>query len=197
MNGPRPTEPPRGKQAVVLAVTAAARDLFASKGFAAVSVRDIAEAAGVNHGLVHRHFGSKDAVLRAVLQGMFSTVGNDVRSGLDLAAPDFISRLYPLVTERKQDWQILMRAVLDGYDFSSGGFDFPITATVLAHVKARRGTHTSDAPEVAAAIIAGGLGWLLLETYLAPVLGLQDRDPEALRARMAALFASLVDSPPQ
>lgn len=177
------------------AILGAARDLFAEQGFAAVGVRDIAQRAGVNHGLVHRHFGSKQAVLQAVLQGMFSEVGGQVRDDLPLGADDFVTRLYPLVTARKQDWQIVMRAVLDGFDFQAAGFSFPITATVLDHVRARRGAAAADAGEVAAAVIAAGLGWLLLETYLSPVLGLDGQDPDALRQRMAARFATLVDSP--
>src|SRR4051812_18429016 len=62
--GPRP----RGREAVMAAVLDAAMTLFAARGPASVSVRDIAAAAGVNHALVHRHFGSKQAVLRAVLE---------------------------------------------------------------------------------------------------------------------------------
>lgn len=46
-----------------LAVFAAAERLFALHGFAAVSVRDITAAAGVNLASVNYHFGSKDAPL--------------------------------------------------------------------------------------------------------------------------------------
>src|SRR5216684_4930528 len=59
---------PQGREAVMAAVLDAAMTLFAARGPASVSVRDIAAAAGVNHALVHRHFGSKQAVLRAVLE---------------------------------------------------------------------------------------------------------------------------------
>lgn len=44
---------------------AAARHRFATEGLTA-SLRDIAQDAEVNLGLVHRHFGSKDALIRAV-----------------------------------------------------------------------------------------------------------------------------------
>ena len=37
-----------------------ARDLFARKGFQETGLRDIAAAAGVNHALIIRHFGSKE-----------------------------------------------------------------------------------------------------------------------------------------
>lgn len=176
------------------AVIAAARDLFAERGYAAVSIRDIAAKARINHGLVHRHFGAKDMVLHAVLQGMFADVGALARAKLDPKAPDFVERLYPFVTTRKQDWQILMRAVLDGFDFQAAGFQFPITGAVVDHVAARRGSRNEASRTIAGAIIAGGLGWLLLETYLSPVLGLDGVDHEKLRKRMAALFQTLVDA---
>jgi AcrR family transcriptional regulator len=54
---------PRERQEVMAAVLDAATALFAARSPASVSVRDIANAARVNHALVHRHFGSKKAVL--------------------------------------------------------------------------------------------------------------------------------------
>lgn len=190
----RPRKPPVGRNEVRPAIIAAARELFAAHGYAAVSVRDVAEHARVNHGLVHRHFGSKDAVLHAVLQGMFEDVGALARADLDPRSSDFVERLYPLAASRKQDWQILMRAVLDGFDFQTSGFSFPITTAVVDHVAARRGARNEGARTIAGAIIAGGLGWLLLETYLAPVLALDQVDREKLRKRMGALFQTLVDA---
>jgi AcrR family transcriptional regulator len=47
-------------------VIAAARHRFATEGPAA-SLRDIARDADVNLGLIHRHFGSKEALVREVL----------------------------------------------------------------------------------------------------------------------------------
>jgi len=50
------------------AIVRAATRLFAERGFGAVSVRDIGQEAGINHGLVRHHFGSKDGVWRAVVE---------------------------------------------------------------------------------------------------------------------------------
>jgi AcrR family transcriptional regulator len=49
------------------AIVAAAADLFAERGFAAVSVQEIGEAVGITGGAIYRHFPSKEAVLHAVL----------------------------------------------------------------------------------------------------------------------------------
>ena len=93
---------PLGRDAVVAAVLAAAAELFAEKGPAATSVRDIAARSGVNHGLVYRHFGAKEQLVGAVLDYLsrvlnippaeIATIGdqpNDVlmfkRSGFSIA----------------------------------------------------------------------------------------------------------------
>ena len=53
------------------ALLAAGRELYAQLGCAGLSVRKLAEAAGVNPAMVHYHFGSKDGFLRALLQQMY------------------------------------------------------------------------------------------------------------------------------
>ena len=45
-----------------------AESLFAHKGYAATSLREIAEEVGVNPAMVHYYFGSKNALLRQVLE---------------------------------------------------------------------------------------------------------------------------------
>lgn len=47
---------------------AAARRLFAGKGYTATGVREVAKAAGVNANLIRRYFGSKEGLLRAALE---------------------------------------------------------------------------------------------------------------------------------
>src|ERR1044071_3737650 len=50
------------------AILAAAKELFSSNGFNAVSVRDIAQAAGANPGSVTYHFKTKDGLLLEIYQ---------------------------------------------------------------------------------------------------------------------------------
>ncbi len=52
----------------------AAETLFADSGFRATSLRDITGVAGVNLASVHYHFGSKDALLTALLERHFAPV---------------------------------------------------------------------------------------------------------------------------
>jgi TetR/AcrR family transcriptional regulator len=48
----------------------AAERLFAERGFAATSMRDISAASGVSHPLIHHHFGSKEELYAAVKRRM-------------------------------------------------------------------------------------------------------------------------------
>ncbi|MFG6460528.1 TetR/AcrR family transcriptional regulator [Roseateles sp. DXS20W] len=69
---------PRPSQDQDQALLAAGAVLYPQLGCAGLSVRRVAEAAGVNPAMVHYHFGSKDAFLRALLQqhyeAMFGTL---------------------------------------------------------------------------------------------------------------------------
>ncbi len=56
----------RDPEATRAAVLAAAERLFAERGFANTSLRDISNASGVSHPLIHHHFGSKEDLYQAV-----------------------------------------------------------------------------------------------------------------------------------
>ena len=64
----------KGRDAVRKALISAAARCFAGRGIGAVSVREIAKEAGVNHGLVHRHFGSKDGLVHETLAALAESV---------------------------------------------------------------------------------------------------------------------------
>jgi len=59
---------PRPSRNLDQALLAAGRELFPSRGCAGLSVREVADAAGVNLGMFHYHFKSRDAFLRALMQ---------------------------------------------------------------------------------------------------------------------------------
>ncbi len=61
----------------------AAERLFAEAGFAATSLRNITSAAGANLASVNYHFGSKDALLEAVIQRRLALVNDERLRRLD------------------------------------------------------------------------------------------------------------------
>jgi AcrR family transcriptional regulator len=54
------------------AILEAAASAFAHSGYAATSMEDVAAASGVTKLIVYRHFGTKEALYRAVLEGVFT-----------------------------------------------------------------------------------------------------------------------------
>lgn len=74
-----------------------------------LSVRDIALRAGVNHGLVHRHFGSKEALIREALSRTNAQV-----HGVDPFARGVTSWSWSLLRERPDIARVLARMCLDG-----------------------------------------------------------------------------------
>ncbi len=66
--GRRSGRPPEESRQALLD---AARDLFARREFAAVSLRQIADRAGVNPAMVHYHFQGKEGLYLALLEGQF------------------------------------------------------------------------------------------------------------------------------
>ncbi|WP_026414188.1 TetR family transcriptional regulator [Actinomadura oligospora] len=59
---------PTGRTDTREQILAAARDMFAEKGFDGASLRAIARAAGVDPALVHHYFGSKEGVFVAAMR---------------------------------------------------------------------------------------------------------------------------------
>jgi AcrR family transcriptional regulator len=62
---------PRPSRNLDRALLAAGRELLPSRGCAGLSIREVAEAAGVNLGMFHYHFKTREAFLRALLQTMY------------------------------------------------------------------------------------------------------------------------------
>ncbi|MFD9053675.1 TetR/AcrR family transcriptional regulator [Streptomyces zaomyceticus] len=82
----------RAPEAHRAAILQAACTAFAERGFAGATIRDVARRAGVTHGLVMRHFTSKERLFLEAVQGPRVLV---VEPGGDLAAlPELIARSY-------------------------------------------------------------------------------------------------------
>src|SRR6188472_1662401 len=63
--------PPRPSRNLDRALLAAGRALFPTRGCSGLAIREVADAAGVNLGMFHYHFKSREAYLRALLQTMY------------------------------------------------------------------------------------------------------------------------------
>jgi len=71
----------------------AARRRFAGDGYAATTVRDIADEAGVNVALINRYFTSKEGLFKACLTGAADELGRTVAANLTLdQVPEVMAR---------------------------------------------------------------------------------------------------------
>src|SRR5258705_9452409 len=128
---------PHGRDEVVAALIKAAARLFAERGPAGVSLRDVATEADVNIGLIHRHIGGKDDLLAAVLRARpdvplagASQAGASQAGGLDA----LLDRL--LVGADAGAYTLLAaRVILDGYDLVGLQGTFPVVAFIKAQLE--------------------------------------------------------------
>lgn len=63
-----PARRPTGRDDVQNAILDAATELFTERSPSSVSLREIARRAGVNYGLIHHYYGSKEAIVGAVFR---------------------------------------------------------------------------------------------------------------------------------
>ena len=78
------------RAATTEAILNSGRRLFGERGFAATTIDDIAEAAGVAKGAVYHHFATKEALFEAVFdqvsRDLVSEIGRAVRTEKDVLA---------------------------------------------------------------------------------------------------------------
>src|SRR6476660_8895716 len=92
---------------------AAAADLFARKGFHAVSAEAVADAADRTTGALYSHFGGKDGLLLALLDEWERAAGRQMRDALNDASShrDRVEGLWSNFVEptdgQSDDWMLL------------------------------------------------------------------------------------------
>jgi AcrR family transcriptional regulator len=146
-------------------VIEAATELFAERGPTAVSLREVAQAAHVNLGLIHRHIGSKSDLLAAVLRARPGMSDADT-----LTTPEEITLFLLSAGDAAPAYTlILLRAALDGYDLSELGVDFPLIARVSATLRDRLTPLDADLRTALAAAML--LGWHALGGTLVGLVG--------------------------
>lgn len=105
---------PRPSRNVDAQLLAAGRELYPETGVARLSVRKVAQRAGVNLGMFHYHFRSKEAFVRALLQTLYEAMFAELRvAAAEVATPDGALRAALLVIARfARDHRRLLRRLL-------------------------------------------------------------------------------------
>ncbi|MEP7303248.1 MAG: TetR family transcriptional regulator [Caldimonas sp.] len=107
---------PRPSRQIDRALLASGRALFPAAGCARLSVRAVAEHAGVNRAMFHYHFDSKEAFLRALLQEMYEEMFASLAGsaqGEGLALPRLERALGALARFARAHRQLVARVWMD------------------------------------------------------------------------------------
>jgi AcrR family transcriptional regulator len=103
------SEKPSGRDGVVSAILSAAVPLIAERGVRDVTIRDIAQAASLQHSLITRYFGTKTALVERIADHLGETLFRSAsRSGDDFA--DVWERI---LSEQRLPLRALVRILLD------------------------------------------------------------------------------------
>lgn len=95
-----------------------AERLFAERGYAATSVRKIADAAGVTPAMIHYYFGSKQSLLRSVLEQALEPLARAIEKmkSADAVAPEEIvgSLMATVATHPNLPYLVIREVMLPG-----------------------------------------------------------------------------------
>jgi len=173
---PKDADAPHGPEEVVKAVVEAATEMFSRYGYGTVSLRQVAAAAGVNPGLVHRYIGSKDDVLRAV----FAKFAYELEEGPDAVTGPPLSPGTERLVHTQQ--RIVAHLTLEGYDISRFQTQSPVVDMILDAIRGHRPVEDREARIRTLQILALGLGWRLFESFLVSATGLDAADRDDIQA---------------
>jgi len=126
-------------------VLEAAMNVFAERGFAGTSTREVCARASVNSAALNYHWGSKDRLWTAVVERAASSFDAVVRDNLDLSLPPVelfervIGALFDAVAEDPRSirlvlWATMQSEALD-YEATARAFD-PIVETSVQTLRA-------------------------------------------------------------
>ncbi|MDV3127394.1 TetR/AcrR family transcriptional regulator [Mycobacterium sp. 21AC1] len=177
---------PVGRDEVVAAALAAAAELFAERGPGATSIRDIAARSNVNHGLIYRHFGTKERLVGAVLEYLGTTLTGLLHDG---APADEIEQTVD------RHMRVMARSLLDGYPVGQLQTRFPGVRLLLDQILPTRADETAARLAVANTV-ALQLGWRLFEPFLRSAAGLEELTGDQLRDAVGGAVTRILQAGP-
>jgi AcrR family transcriptional regulator len=104
----------------------AALELFASRGTAATTIRDVARAAGVSPGLVQHHFGTKAGLQKAVDEFIIEDAlwtFTDLPEPIEERSAEFAARMGAVTRDRPSAVRYLARAASEGSELGLRAFE--------------------------------------------------------------------------
>ncbi len=169
----------------------AAQELYATRAPHAVTVREVAEKAGVTHALVHQYVGSKDDLFNAVIQRGAPQRGQLIRDNPDFRA--VLPLLFADILDRTVHSRAQLRSAMDGVEYASletpieNGRMFVALArdAVASGAMPRRSCRGVDPRIAAAAAMALAYGWVAGGDWFVPLFDLEDMETEELQRQLS------------
>ncbi len=184
-------QPERSRQAAEAALVEATARLLAVRGPERLSLRDIADEAGVNKGLIHHYFGGKrplvEAAVRKLAEEHFANA--TARGGGPLPAPLTLGL-------DEQYWQVIARLILEG-DLELAGLEFDEGISVPRRAFDVLATDHDDSTDLKAAVAAAmalELGWAAFKPFVAKAVRAEDDEIEAVEEELRATLRRIVGS---
>jgi TetR/AcrR family transcriptional regulator len=147
-----------------------ALELFASKGYGGTSVREICGAAGITKPTLYHHYGSKEGVYRALVDGALEDFRSDITRALagPGTAPERLKRVARAYFEGARSHREVVRFIfglVHGQPGSAPATDFPtfyegIVGLLAQEVDAgvTRGELAAGPTDVRMLLLMGALG---------------------------------------
>ncbi|WP_305093581.1 TetR/AcrR family transcriptional regulator [Prescottella sp. R16] len=174
-----------GRDEVRRAVRLAARTLLAEKGLS-FSMRELAANAGVNLGLIHKHLGNKDDVVRAVLARSHERSAAIV-GGVD-SLPEAVRALFMVGVADPEYVRIVAWLNLHGRSDLIPNEDMDALGAITGS------SHTTVDDRVRhMAVLSAISGWSLFGSGILQSAEVAESEREFYEARVADLLASIVN----
>jgi TetR/AcrR family transcriptional regulator, repressor for neighboring sulfatase len=189
---------PQGRDEILDAVLDAAEQLFTASGPFEVSLRAIAQAAGVNYGLVHRHFGTKDALFERLLQRYADRWAErmeelDYQGALDeLLGADPETGAYV----RLLAWTLLSDRETPQSDAHRRYATLDQLPVLAATAESETVADSNARKEATAAALAFAFGWRFFNPFIRDALHMP-ADPADLQAAMRSYLHGLASDLPE
>ena len=190
----------RGEGAVRTALIEAACDMLAEVGPKSLSVRRLAERAGVNHGQIHHYFGSKRGLLKAAMAQLADEHWRNTRARMQTSGGVFPPAL--ALAEDARYWRATCHAVLEG-DLELAAVELEEGKSVPRQVRdalIRPDLTPAEALELKAdfaLLMMSQLGWVAFEAFAFLVNEVEGDAKEAVRAlvrdRITKMAQQLID----
>lgn len=180
-----PTNAPAGQsgpERVRAAVIQAARKMFAERGIHAVSVREIAKEVGVSHTLLHLYFGSKDEIVRQVLNTYDTSIAGSIEAADDVTAA--IAQGFKKAAGQA-DYKVLASALLEGIVPDRVTRDAAVTRAIAARIT---DSDKFDPRVVGMALSSMTIGWAIASEWLKASVDVTDMSDDEVLDQMAALL---------